>query len=144
MVYIVTISFSQLVLELKDQKNSETASGLYYSVQHMYKDWDYRCLVPYSHKDPTKWMTYEMHDYRKAFSEETLNKVDQFKYDNNFFNWRDPKVLQYFTKSTKSLRRAWKKTFGIPYVSLITDAWKPWNPPNITICFKKCAHYVSS
>ena len=134
----------QLELELKDQKNRETASDLYYSVQHMYKDWDYRCLVPYSHEDPRKWKTYEMHDYRKAFSEETLNKVDQFKYDNNFFNWRDPKVLQYFTKSTKSLRRAWKKTFGIPYVSLITDAWKPWNPPNITICFKKCAHYVSS
>ena len=50
----------QLELKLKDQKNRETASDLYYSVQHIYKDWDYRCLVPYSHKDPTKWKTYDM------------------------------------------------------------------------------------
>ena len=59
-------------------------------------------LVPFSHKDPRKWKTYEMHEYRNAFSEETMNKVEQFKYDNNFHNWEDPKVLKYFTKSTKN------------------------------------------
>merc|ERR1711974_552681 len=75
------------------------------SVQHMYKDTDYRCLVPYSHKDPRKWKTYEMHDYGKAFSEKKLKKVEQFKYDNNFHNWEDPKVLRYFTKSAKSLEK---------------------------------------
>ena len=129
-------------LRLKDQKNNVTASELFYSVQHMYKDWDYRCLVPYSHKDPTKWKTYEMHDYRKAFSEETLKKVDQFKYDNNFFNWRDPKVLKYFTKSTKSSKKAWKKTYGLQWITM--DAWDGMHtsPPNITKCFKKCARYV--
>ena len=129
-------------LRLKDQKNNVTASELYYSVQHMYKDWDYRCLVPYSHKNPTKWKTYEMHDYRKAFSEEKLRKVDQFKYDNNLFNWEDPKVLKYFTKIGKSLRKAWKKTFGFPYVRAIN-----WDGTglglNSTKCFEKCTRYVS-
>ena len=130
-------------LRLKDQKNNVTASELYYSVQHMYKDWDYRCLVPYSHKDPTKWKTYEMHDYREAFSEEKLKKVDQFKYDNNFFNWEDPKVLKYFTKSRRSSRKAWKKTYGFPYVSRNTWGGKFIYPQNLTKCFKKCARYVS-
>ena len=130
-------------LRLKDQKNNVTASELYYSVQHMYKDWDYRCLVPYSHKNPTKWKTYEMHDYREAFSEEKLKKVDKFKYDNNFFNWEDPKVLKYFTKSRRSSRKAWKKTYGFPYVSRNTWGGKFIYPQNLTKCFKKCARYVS-
>ena len=110
-----------------------TASTLFYSEQHMYKEWDYRCLVPYSHKDPTKWKTYDMHDYRKAFSEETLKKVDKFKYDNNFFNWEDPKVLKYFTKSKKSMQKAWKETYGLPYTSAITwdgDTVKTIEPSN--------------
>ena len=109
----------------------------------MYKDWDYRCLVPYSNKDATKWKTYEMHDYRKASSEEELKKVDRFKYDNNFFNWEDPKVLKYFTKNTNSVKKAWKKTYGFPYVSLITWAGKNIAPQNFTKCFEKCALYVS-
>ena len=120
-----------------------TASELFNSVQHIYKDWDYRCLVPYSHKNPTKWKTYEMHDYRKASSEEELKKVDRFKYDNNFFNWGDPKVLKYFTKNTKSVKKAWKKTYGFPYVSLITWDGKNIAPQNFTKCFEKCAQYVS-
>jgi len=133
--------FDDRDLELKDQKNRVTASELFFSVQHMYKDWDYRCLVPYSHKDPRKWKTYEMHDYRKAFSEEKLKKVEQFKYDNNFHNWEDPKVLRYFTKSTKSVRKAWKKTYGFPYVSVNSWDGKHINPQNNTKCFQKCAKY---
>ena len=136
-VYIV--SFLQLDLRLEDRI---TASELFLSVQHIYKDWDYRCLVPYSHKDPTKWKTYDMHGYRKAFNKKQLKKVDQFQYDNNFYNWADPKVLKYFTKSTKSLEKAWKKTYGFPYVSPIT--WASPGQGNKTECFKKCAHYVSS
>ena len=85
-----------------------------------------------------------MHDYRKASSEKQLKEVDQFKYDKNFFNWADPKVLKYFTKSTKNLRRAWKKTYGFPYVSPLTWDGKKIGPTNITKCFKKCARYVSS
>ena len=85
-----------------------------------------------------------MHDYRKASSKEELKKVDQFKYDNNFFNWNDPKVLKYFTKSTKSVKKAWKQTYGFPYVSLTTWDGKNIAQKNITKCFEKCALYVSS
>ena len=81
-----------------------------------------------------------MHDYRKAVSEEELEKVDQFKYNNNFENFVDPKVLKYFTKSTK---KAWKKTYGFPYVSAISWNGLSVSPSNTTKCFKKCARYVS-
>ena len=108
-------------------------------MQYMYKQWDYRCLVPYSDKDPTKWKTYEMHDYRKASSEEELEKVDKFKYDDNFFNWGDPNVMKFFTKSSTSMKKAWKKTYGVPYAT--GDATVQGN---VTKCFKKCARYVSS
>ena len=81
-----------------------------------------------------------MHDFRKASNEEELKRVDKFKYDNNFFNWRDPKVFKYFTKSKKSMKKAWKKTFGYPYVT-----GSPEDQAEDTIkCFKKCARYVSS
>ena len=136
------LSCLKLELGQTNQKNRVTASELFNSVQTMYKAWDYRCLVPHSHKNPTKWKTYDMHDYRKASSEVELKKVDQFKYDNNFYNWADPKVLKYFTKSTKSLKRAWKKTYGFPHVSLTTWDGKHINPNNNTECFKKCASYV--
>ena len=127
------------------EKNKSTASD-WFTASDLFNDvktpvWigqDNRCLVPYSHKDPTKWKTYEMHDYRKAFSEETLKKVDQFKYDNNLFNWEDPKVLKYFTKSRKSAKKAWKKTYGFPYVWV-----NSWDGNSIE-CFEMCARYVSS
>ena len=71
-----------------------------------------------------------MHDYRKAVSEEELEKVDQFKYNNNFENFVDPKVLKYFTKSTKSVKKAWKKTYGFPSVTLISWDGKNISPSN--------------
>ena len=126
-------------LELKDQKNKETASDLLLSEQHIYKDWDYRCLVPYSHKDPTKWKTYDMHEYRRAYNNETMKSVAQYKYDNNFYNWVDPKVLKYFATQTK---RAWKKTYGFPYSTARSWDGLKVNPPNMTKCFIKCAQYV--
>ena len=79
----------------------------------VHQSWfDNRCLVPNSHKDPTKWKNYEMHGYRKAFNKKQLNTVDQFKYDDNFFNWVDPKVLKYFYKEQKK-----------PATSLEDDLW---------------------
>ena len=131
----------KLELGQTNQKNRVTASGLFNSVQHIYKAWDYRCLVPYSNKDPTKWKTYDMHDYRKASSEVELKRVDQYKHDNNFYNWEDPKVLKYFAKNPK---KAWKKTYGFPYVSAISWNGLSVSPSNTTKCFKKCARYVSS
>ena len=84
-----------------------------------------------------------MHNYRKAFSEERLKRVDQYKYDNNFFNWNDPKVMKYFTKSTNSLKKAWKKTYGFPYIRPNTWGGKNMSPQNSTKCFERCARYVS-
>ena len=116
-------------------------------MQFMYKQWDYRCLVPYSDKDPTKWKTYEMHDYRKAFNEKQLKKVDQFKYYPGPWSL-DPKVLKYFTKSIKSSKKAWMKTYGFPYVAHPYITLSPTNKTikltNSTKCLKKCARYVSS
>ena len=83
-----------------------------------------------------------MHDYRTASSKEQLNKVQQFKYDNHFNNFVDPKVLKYFS-STKSMRKAWKKSYGFPYVSVLSG--NRFNRTfNNTDCFQKCAHYVSA
>ena len=130
--------------ELKDQKNKITASNFLESEQSLYKTWDYRCLVPYSDKDPTKWKTYEMHEFRRAFNEEKLKKVEKFKYDNNMFNWVDPKVLKYFTKSKTSLKKAWKKTYGFPYATPIPKMSPQEKPLNLTKCFLKCARYVRS
>ena len=92
-----------------------------------------------------------MNGYRKAYSQKTLKRVDQFKYDNNFDNFDDPKVLKYFTKSRQSLQKAWRKTYGFPYATTIPlddgiDSGIPRNgavPVNATKCFKKCARYVS-
>ena len=125
--------------ELKDQKNKELASELMFSENRIYKNWDYRCLVPYSHKDPTKWKTYEVHDYRRAYNMEKLKSVDQYKYDNNFFNFVDPKVLKFFATKPK---RAWRKTYGFPYTTLRSWDGQNVKPPNMTKCFIKCAHYV--
>ena len=128
-------------LKLKDQKNTVTAGDLFNNVQSMFV-WDYRCLVPFSHKNPNKWKTYEMHDYRKASNEKELEKVDRFKYDNNFFNWKDPKVLKYFIKSKKSLKQAWKKTYGLPYAFPYGNVTKMGLPSKFQ-CWRKCARYVS-
>ena len=147
----------------EDKVNRLTASNVFrasdlfngvipiYTKGMVHRSWlDNRCLVPYSHEDPTKWKNYEMHSYREAFNEKQLNKVDQFKYDNNLFNWVDPKVLKYFTKNRKSSRKAWKKTYGFPYVRAIswdntdTTPFGGISPVNATKCFKKCAHLVSS
>ena len=87
-----------------------------------------------------------MHDYRKASSEVELKRVDQYKHDNNFYNWEDPEVLKYFTKNTNSVKKAWKKTHGFPYATAVPP-WKPTNESlayNATKCWKKCASYVSS
>ena len=84
-------------------------------------------------------MTYEMHDSRKSSNEKELKRVDKFKYDNNFFNWEDPKVLKYFTKSTKSMKKAWQKTYGFPYNNEQSER-TGWAMK----CNKKCARYVSS
>ena len=131
-------------LELKDQKNMVSASDLFDNLQTIIVYPDYRCVVPYSHKDPTKWKTYEMHDYRKASSEKELNKVDRFKHDNNLYNWKDPAVLKYFVQSRKSYKKAFKKTYGLPYSFPFGNVTNVGLSAIYTKCWRKCARYVSS
>ena len=129
-------------IQLKDQKNQQMASELFLSLQHMYKKWDYRCLVPYSHPDPGKWHTYDMHRYRTAFSKKMLKKVDTFKYDKNFNNWIDPDVMREFTKSTRSLKTAWKKSYSFPYVTGVQWDGADINTGDGRPCWRQCAKLV--
>ena len=56
----------------EDKVNRLTASNLFRAsdlfngvIPMVHQSWfDNRCLVPNSHKDPTKWKNYEMHGYR--------------------------------------------------------------------------------
>ena len=57
-----------------------------------------------------------MHGFRAAKNQSELDKVDTFKYDNNFNNWEDPKVMEMYTKSDKSMKRTWKKSYGLEHV----------------------------
>ena len=131
-------------LELKDQKNMVSASDLFDNLQTIIVYPDYRCVVPYGHKDPTKWKTYEVHDFRKASSEKELKKVDRFKHDNNLYNWKDPAVLKYFVQSRKSYKKAMKKTYGFPYSFPFGNVTDVGLSALVTKCWRKCARYVNS
>ena len=126
------------------KENIQTASELFNSLDTIWKDKDYRCLKPNSHKDPTKWRTYEIHGYRRAFNNNSLNSVKSFKYDENFNNFIDPKVMKEYTKSTKSTKDAWRKSYGFQTV-FTKRKWdgKNWDSGDLSSCFRKCADWVS-
>ena len=126
-------------MELKDQANKQTASELFLSQQTIYKNWDYRCLVPYSHPDPEKWRYYDMHAYRNVAQGRGLTESDTFDYDHNFNNWIDPTVLEEFIGDPE---RAWRKSYGFPFVRNVG-----WDGTNLLtfdaeICHKECARLV--
>ena len=108
------------------------------SLNHIYKDWDYRCLVPDSHQNPEKWRTYDVAKYRSAFDKESFSKVETFKHDKYFNNWIDPKVLKSFTSHPS---KAWKRSYGFNNVNLCK-----WNGTIGTTyasrCWWKCAYLV--
>jgi len=112
------------------------ASELFLSVQSIYEKWDYRCLVPNSHKDPTKWKTYDMHAYRIAFSKEALNNVQTFKFDPNFNNFIDPKVLKEYAMDPK---RTWKKSYGFPFTRTVYWDGKDTTTGDASSCWWHCA-----
>ena len=47
-------------IELKSQDNIFKADDIFFSIEHIYEGYDYHCLKPDSHKDPTKWRYYEL------------------------------------------------------------------------------------
>ena len=115
------------------------ASELFLSVQSIYEKWDYRCLVPNSHKDPTKWKTYDMHAFRIAFSKEALDKVQTFKFDPNFNNFIDPKVLKEYAMHPK---RTWKKSYGFPFTRTVYWDGKDTTTGDASSCWWQCAKLV--
>ena len=115
------------------------ASELFLSLQSIYEKWDYRCLVPRSHKDPTKWKTYDMHKYRIAHSKETLREVETFKHDPNFNNFIDPKVLKEYAMHPK---RTWKKSYGFPFTRNVYWDGKDTTTGDASSCWWQCAKLV--
>ena len=114
---ITYYKFTNATLDKKVGKNHlEGAPGANHGFStddRMYKNYDFRCLKPKSGVDSSKWPHYEMKGYRKAATKEQLKKVPEIPYDNNFFNWEDPKVLEAFTKGKdKDVSKVWKKAFG--------------------------------
>ena len=100
-------------IELKNQKNKETAVGKYFSNLHRYKTDDYYCLKPDSNKDPQKWEQYDPEGYRKASTKEALQSVHTYTFDNRLNNFEDPKVLKMFTKTRKKSHKAWRETYAM-------------------------------
>ena len=131
--------FDKPALELKDQQKKQMASELFSSLQHIYKSWDYRCLVPESHPDPEKWRTYDMHGYRTASNQAMYDKVDTFKFDVNFNNWISPKVLAKFARRP---RKAWKRAYGFPYTTGVHWDGRDINTGDASPCWWRCAKLV--
>ena len=120
----------------------QSAGDLYRSVEIIYKSEDYRCLKPYSHKDPKKWHTYDMHTYRRAVNNLTLQNVDSFKYDNDFNNFIDPSVFDKYTSDIETIRSVWNKSYGfnntfLPYVMNSETEFHLKSD-----CLEKCAELV--
>ena len=136
---LVNTIYDTPALELKDQKKEVMASELFSSLQHIFKSWDYRCLVPYSHKDPEKWKTYDMHGYRAASNQEMFDKVDTFKFEVLFNNWINPKVLAQFTKR---VRKSWKRGYGFPYTTGVYWDGHKINTGDASPCWWHCAKLV--
>ena len=137
---LVNTIFDTPALELKDQKKEVMASELFSSLQHIFKSWDYRCLVPYSHKDPEKWRTYDMHGFRAASNQEMFDKVDTFKFQVLFNNWINPKVL---AKYAKRPRKAWKRAYGFPYTTPVNWNGTDINTADASPCWWRCAQLVN-
>ena len=137
---LVNTIYDTPALELKDQKKEVMASELFSSLQHIFKSWDYRCLVPYSHKDPEKWRTYDMHGYRAASNQKMLDKVDTFKFEVLFNNWINPKVL---AKYAKHPRKAWKRAYGFPYTTPVNWNGTDINTADASPCWWRCAKLVN-
>ena len=120
--YPLDLSFYSLISDTFKKKKSYwsderaadnvSASELFFSEKPIYKWWDYRCLAPYSHKDPSQWGTYDVQEYREAADWDSMKKIKIINHDKNFNNFLDSTVMMEFqTNPTK----AWWKTYDLPY-----------------------------
>ena len=100
----------------------------------MWKYYDFRCLKPIKGKKSKRWPHYEMQGYRKARTVDELSKVEEVKFDRHFFNLEDPKVWKRMRDAKKG-PRAWRRTYGFDYVSLVEGLH---GKANCSTCFIDC------
>ena len=116
-------------------KDNVSASELFFSKEPIYKSWDYRCLAPYSHKDPDLWGTYDVQAYRKAYDKKTMEKVNINKFDKYFNNFIDPNVWSEFLESPTKM---WWKSYDLP-----TAVHRPRGTSDSIKCHMMCMKMVS-
>ena len=139
-------------IELRNQDKKILANAIFYSNNHIYKNDDYHCLKPNSHKDPKQWHKYDAIGYRKAYNQTMLDNTISFKYDNNLHNFADPKVLKAFTKSEKEGRKIFKKSYKYHYTAMIqgdhyfgmTNYQNLSRHYDLKKCIKKCSKMEKS
>ena len=100
----------------------------------MWKNYDYRCLKPKDGVKPENWPHYDMIGLREANTVEALEKVKEIPFDNNFFNFEDPKVWSSML-NLKTGPRLWKETYGFDDVFIVEGKD---GKADTTKCFKKC------
>jgi len=122
------------------------AKNIFWSHEVIYKNYDYRCVKPFSHSDPEKWHYYDMEPFRNAYNAKTFKQVPSFKYEYSKFNFEDPKVFKKFTKSRESSKKYWRKSYGFKYSYTIPGPklGKKKNLPSTIACIKKCLKLESS
>ena len=136
-------------LKLESETNFLRANDLFFSNEWIYKNDDYHCIKPDSHKNNLKWRKYDMEKYREAYTSEMLRNVPTFKYDNMLYNFVDPKVFKSFIENEKQGRKIWRKTYGFYYTKRIPgyNAYKGNNSLytiDATPCLKKCRKMENS
>ena len=118
---------SDIILE--DHNITLRAETLFFSTNHRYKNYDYYCMKPYSHDDPSQWEQYDMVEYRKAFTKEAMEKVHSYKHETLLNNWEDPKVLKSFSRREMKSNKLWWKIFKLrtrkmpPYSAFPEDSF---------------------
>ena len=86
-------------ISLEENQSLLKAKNIFWSHEIIYKNYDYRCVKPYSHKDPKKWHMYDMEPFRHAHNSKVFKLVPSYEPDNKMFNFEDPKVFKRFVKS---------------------------------------------
>jgi len=124
--------------KIADQEIGTQAVHELRATNYMYKGYDNRCLKPDNKKKPEKWDHYDADDFYEATTKEELKKAKTWKFDKNFFNFEDPKVLKKFT-NTKSMK-IWRKTYGFDYVVIKPNGKLKLYPETIAACVKKEAY----
>ena len=135
------------------KKFNATGEQLFLDENPKYKNEDYRCIDPNSHRDPRQWGSFDMKAYRAAESKDTMKKVSTIRYNKNFNNWKDPQVLNAFVTDPRKL---WQQSYGLPYASPVPKTrdikrfskrdpmikWTTVENIDSTKCHLKCLHMV--